>query len=319
MAQLTGAQSPIMLSKGATYGTFSSPTAANAIVSYALQVTQTGEEVMREANDLEPGMVLASEFFNRGSTFAFTTRWGGSGAAGTASGQGLLYRACGFSETIVPASPGPGSVTYALLSSQADHEWVDMLAVQGKTKYASAGCRGTFTLTMEAGQFPRYEWEMQGLWTAPSQTSLPGTAYTFANQAQAKIVSSANTPTVTLGGTGICLRSFSLTLGNQITGSDDGGCAPKREITGRQIAAEIVMRAQDYATFDHWAKHLNRTTEALSIIHGTTAGMIQEISIPSFAYGNPQRSDANGIEAVTIPLQILHTAGSSNHFTLIER
>lgn len=319
MAQLTGSKSPLMVSKGSTYGTYNNPTAATAVASYGMEVTPTGEEVQRETDDLEPGAVLTSEYFNRGWTFAFTTRWAGSGVAGTASGQSLLYRACGFSETIVPASPGPGSVTYALLSSQAEHEWVDLLTVLGKTKYSAPGCRGTFTLTMESGQFPRTEWEMQGLWIPPSQSSLPSTSYTFPNQGAAKIVSGSNTPTVTLGGTAVCLQSFTLTLGNQITGRDDAGCISKREITGREITAQIVMRAQDFAEFDHWGKHLSRNSEALQIIHGTTPGLIQEVSIPSFTYGIPTRTDSDGIEAVTVDVQILHTAGSSNHLTLIQR
>lgn len=319
MAQLFNSRSPVLVKKGNTYGTSSAPTSVNAIISYGLEITSTQEEVERERDDLNPGRISAPEYYDRGWTFSFQTRINGSGTAGTASGLSLLYRACGFSETIVPASPGPGSVTYALLDMQAAHEWCDLLAVQGITKYEAVGCRGTFSMMLEAGQFARHEWEMQGLFTEPSQTSIPGQPFTFTNQGQGKIVDPTNTPTFTLGGTAMCLQSLNLAIGNTITGSAKAGCTPKREITSREITCELVMEAKAYGDFNQWAKHITRAEDALVLVHGTTAGSITEINIPRFAYGTPTRTDNNGIEYTTVPIHVLHTAGQTNDLTIIER
>lgn len=319
MAQLFNSISPVLVKKGATYGTSSAPTSANAIISYGLEVTSTQEEVEREANDLNPGRLYLPEYYDRGYTFTFQTRVNGSGTAGTASGLSLLYRACGFSETIVPASPGPGSVTYALLDLQASHEWCDLLAVLGVTKYEALGCRGTFSMMFESGQFARHEWEMQGLFVEPSQSSIPSQPFTFANQGTGKIVDPTNTPTFTLGGTGMCLQSMNLVIGNTITGSAKAGCTSKREITGREITCELVMESKVFSTFNHWAKHLTRAEEALVLVHGTTAGAITEVNIPVFGYGVPVRTDNNGIEYTTVPIHVKHTAGQTNDLTIIER
>lgn len=319
MAQLSNSKSPVLVKKGNTYGVSSTPTSANAIISYGLEITSTQEEVQREQDDINSGRISGPEYYDRGWTFSFQTRISGSGVAGTASGLSLPYRACGFSETIVPSSPGPGSVTYALLDLQANHEWCDLIAVQGITKYEALGCRGTFSMLLESGQFARHEWEMQGLFVQPSQSSVPTQPYTFANQGAGKIVDGTNTPTFTLGGTGLCLQSLNLAIGNTITSVAKAGCTPKRLITGREITCELVIEAKAYGEFDHWSKHLNRTQDALVLVHGTSAGAITEINIPKFTYGVPVRTDNNGVEFVTIPIHVLHDAGQANDLTIIER
>lgn len=310
--QLAGARSPVFATKGNTYGTSSTPTEAAAIISYGIGIADTGEEVEVQQADMKPGRIVLPHVYNRGRDFTFSTYLNGSGTLGTPPGYNILFRACGMAQTIQAGT----SVTLSLMDPQNTQEWVDLAGFEGRTRKEAPGSRGTWTLNMTSGQFPTVEWAFQGLYADPTQPTLPS-APTFTAQSSPTLVDSIGTPTFTLGGYSARVSAFTLSIGNVISGSDEGGGFKDRLITGRAITAEITIRAPLFSDFDYFQKHTSRATDALQITHGP-ATRRTTINIGAFGYGQHTVNDVNGVDYYTIPLHVLKDANSVNDLTMVQ-
>ena len=310
--QLEGARSPVFATKGATYGTNSNPTEAAAMISYAIEVTEVAEEVPVERADMKPGRISLPQYYNRGNNFSFSTYLNGSGVLGTAPGYNILFRACGMAQTIQAGV----STTLSLIDPQAAQEWVDLACFQGRTRFDAPGSRGTWTLNMTAGQFPTVEWSFNGLYAEPTQPSLPA-APTFSNQGSPSLFDSIGTPTFSVGGYSAEVSAFTMSIGNEITGSDHGGSTKQRIITGRSITAEITIAAPLFADFNAFQKNTAGTIDSLQIIHGP-ATRRTTINLPTFGYGIATKTGVTGREFHTIPLHVLHTAGTVDDMTIVQ-
>lgn len=308
----------LMAAKGATYGTLEAPTGAGAIamIEPASVTPLVAESVDRLQVDGKPGRINSPVLTKTGVQFGFSTYVAGSGTAGTVStAESLLLQACGMNETVSAGT----SVTYALVDIyQNTPSWVDLRLNAAGEDHVSPGCRGTYELTMEAGQCPRYNWTFDGLFNTggPTNTAMPSP--TFSTQALPVAVDSFNTPTVTLGSFSACLNSFSLNIGNSITRFDDAGCTKEVAITDRVITASITVRRPQLADFNAFTKAIAGTTEALQIIHGP-AGARTTINIPKFTIG--AEIAPNPVENrnyYTYPLIVQRTAGTCNDFTIVK-
>jgi hypothetical protein len=296
---IAGARSPLFASKGATYGTSSTPAPAASIITYGTEFTLTGDEVEVEQASLLPDRLQAPFYYNRGWTVATSLYLGGSGVAGTPPGYNLLFRACGMSQTIVAST----SVTLAPIDLQSAQEWVDLAGFHGRTRMDAIGCRGNFTLELTAGQLPSAQFEFQGIYSEPTQPGLPE-ASTFTAQGGQVLVDSFGTSTFTLGSYGPKVSSFTLGLGNTITGSAEAGHIPERVITDRSITAEITIREPELSAFNAYALNAQRTSQALQLVHGPALRRTT-INIPDFSLGQASRTDVNGLVYLTIPLHVI--------------
>jgi hypothetical protein len=309
--QLEGARSPVFASKGNTYGTSSNPAETAAIVSYGVEVAEVGEEVAIEQADMKPGRINLPKYYNRGNDFTFSTYLNGSGVLGTPPFYNILFRACGMAQTIQAGA----SVTLSLMDPQNTQEWVDLACFQGRTKYEAPGSRGTWNLNMTSGQFPTVEWSFNGLYLEPTQPTLPG-APTFSNQSSPVLIDSVGTPTFSLGGYSAEVSTFTLSIGNVISGSDHGGSVKQRLITGREITAEITIAATLFADFNVFQKNTSGATDALQIIHGPALRRTT-INASTFGYGIATKTGVTGREFYTVPLHITHTAGAVDDLTMV--
>ena len=310
--QLPGARSPIFATKGATYGTSSTPTETASIISYGAEVTEVAEEVPIEQADMKPGRIALPKYYNRGHDITFSSYLNGSGVLGTPPGYNILFRACGMAQTIQAGV----SVTLSLMDPQNAQEWVDLALFQGRTRYEAPGSRGTWTLNMTSGQFPTVEWSFNGLYAEPTQPTLPG-APTFANQGPPTLVDSVGTPTFSLGGYSAEVSSFTLSIGNVISGSDHGGSTKQRVITGREITAEITIAAALFADFNVFQKNTAGTVDTLQIIHGAALRRTT-INAATYGYGIATRAEVAGRVFHTVPLHITHTAGAVDDLTFLQ-
>jgi hypothetical protein len=297
---LSGSLSPLFATKGSTYGTTSTPGPANSILSYGTKFTETGDEVEVEQASMLPDRLELPHTYNRGWTVTTSFYLGGSGALGTPPGYNPLLRACGLSQVIVANT----SVTLAPIDLQGSQEWIDLAGFLGRTRYDAAGCRGNLTLNYAAGQLPSAELEFQGIYAEPTQPGLPG-ASTFTAQGGQVLADSFNTSTFTLGGFAPAVSSFTLSLGNVITGSNQAGRFPERVITGRKITAEITIRDTDLSAFNAWALNANRTSMAMELVHGPATRQTK-IVIPGFGIGTPTDTDVDGLVYKTFPLHVLN-------------
>ncbi|MBI1201493.1 MAG: hypothetical protein GC182_03175 [Rhodopseudomonas sp.] len=255
------------------YGTDPTPTgAADAILATNVTLQpMEGEDVSRE---LERPYLGGQEMIPAGlrSVLTFSTELAGSGTAGEAPGWGVLARACALAETIEDAV----SVTYSPISlameSAAVYFWI------GATKHVLLGARGTAEITLDAQGIPRIAWTITGLWTLPAESAAATPDLT--SFLEPLIATKANTPAFTVNAVSLVLRSYKLTLGNDVQPRLLVG---REEIIIPDRAEQLVcnVEAVPLTTLNPFALAQARTRVAVSIVHGTAAGNIVTIAAPT--------------------------------------
>lgn len=271
-----------------TYATDASPTgSANAVLAKDVVLTPM------EGTDFErvferPGFGAdASIPVDLHSKLAFKVELAGSGTAGTAPPWGPLMRACACAETISAGT----SVTYNPISSGFEsvtiHMWI------GNTRFVAAGARGNVKLMFSASGTPHLEFELLGLWSAPGEQSRP--TPDLSGWPEGKAATKANTPTFTINGTDLLLRSLSLDMGNTVEGRFliGGGTIV---ISDRKGALEMTVEAVPLSTLNPFTLARDMSTVALELVHGTAAGSIVTLDVPRMRMQRPSGlAEANNI------------------------
>ncbi|MFK5980878.1 MAG: hypothetical protein QM488_18545 [Rhizobiaceae bacterium] len=263
----------ILLKMEAVYGTDPNPTgAANAVLMKdAKLVPMEGEDVSR---DLELPYLGGQAMIPTGLRGRLTgmVEMVPSGAAGTAPAWGPLLRCCAVAETIT----GGVSVVYNPISDNM--ESATIYWQQGATRHVLTGCRGTATIKVGAQGLPYIEFDILGLWSQPTEEVRP-TPDLSAYQSPV-LVTNANTPTFTVNGVSMVMREMMLALNNQVeprllVGSE-GIVIPNRE-----DALSATVEAVPLTTFDPYALAQAQTLLAVNLVHGTVAGKITSLSLPT--------------------------------------
>lgn len=297
----------VLARRETTYGTDSVPTnTADAMLFQDVDWTPM------EAEQVERPMVLPHYGNDPVSLVATRNRLaggvdlaGGGTPAGTVPRFGALLRACGLTETITAAT----RVDYTPQTGNEDscslYHFVDGTRQQG------LGAVGDFTIEMIARQIPRMRFDLQGLYVAPTAVGLPVPTLTGF---QAPLpVNQANTPTATLNGQNVVLRSFSYTHGNQIAMRDMPGSRRLR-ITGRQPRATITIEAPDGLAPNFFAPI--GTLVPLTIVHGTTAGNIATVTLGQARLLNPRYSNEDNVLMLSFDLRPEPTAAGNDELLL---
>jgi hypothetical protein len=300
----------LMVKKETSYGTSASAAGTDALLVLNPQLTPLDGDVLeREIIDPSFGRVRSRIIAMRKMGLQFDVEAAGSGTAGTAPKFDPLLLSCGLNSTIVAST----SVTYAPISTTPDscelyHNW-------DGNKHQGLGSRGTFELTFEAGQIPRFGFTMSGIYVAPTDVAFPTPTYT--NQAAPLAFDSTNTATVTVASLSACVSAFSLSLGNTVEFFDHAGCTKQVRITDRMVEGSITIERPDaLSTKDFYALAIAGTTGGISFTHGTVAGNRLAVSVPTANFGPPSPVDIRGVAGLEIPFVALHTAGSSDEFSL---
>lgn len=286
-----------------TYGTNAVPTGgANAM--YVTDVDLTPMEGSDVARDLDKAYfgadpTIPTELHAR---IRFNVELAPSGTAGTAPAWGPLLRACAVAETI---SAGV-SVTYNPVTD--GHESATIQIFIANTLYALVGSRGNVRLAFTAQGVPQLQFDLMGLFVKPVEGTRPTPDVSAFRKPQ--LVSDANTPTFTIGGTAFVMRSATLDLGNQVEGRYLVG---KEEIliTERADAFETTVEAVALTTFDPFQHALDQSTVAVSLVHGTGAGKIATLAIPAAQVQRPQ-SLGNSQNVKEWPLRMVPLPGAGN-------
>lgn len=300
----------LMVAKESTYNTSAAPVGTEAILVLDPSLTPLdGELIEREVIDSSFGRSRSRIIAQRKMGIEFGVEAAGSGVAGTAPKYGPLFLACGFNETIVAST----SVTYAPVAAPSDsvtvnHNW-------DGNRHLATGARGTFEMQFAAGAIPRFNFNLQGIYNAPTDVAFPTPTYT--NQAAPLEVNSTNTPTVSVASLSACMREFTCQIGNNIVFHDHAGCTKQVKITDRMVEGSILIERPDaLSTRDFYALAIAGTTGAISFTHGTTAGNRIAVSVPYANFGPPTPADADGVAMLQIPFVALHTAGSPDEISL---
>lgn len=301
----------LLIKSESTYNTSSSPTGTDALYVINPSITPLDATALeRNLIDTSFGRLRPQILAQRKVNMDFGVEFAGSGTAGTAPKFGALLRACGMAEAVATGA----SVTYSGATPATDSVTANYNT--DGNRHLSTGVRGTFDLKLEAGQLPEFAFKMQGNYSAPADASLPTGTYT--NQAPPVHVSSANTTAVSVAGLSACMRSFDLSLGNNIVFQDHAGCAPKVLITDRMVSGTLVIERPDLlATKDFYNLATSGTTGAISFQHGQTAGNIVTVTMSTVNFGAPSLTDIDGTMGLSIPFMALKSAaGLSDELTI---
>lgn len=253
--------------------------AANAILATDVELRpMEGEDVSRnlELPYLGAQSTIAAAL---SVTLTFSTELAGSGAAGVAPAWGVLARGCGCAETIEADT----SVEYSPVSSAHESLWF-LLNIDG-VQHAIKGARGTAELQVNAQGIPVIRWTFNGLFVAPVDAA--AATPTLTGFKAPLIAAKANTPTFTIDGVALVLRSATFSLGNDVQKRLLIG---KEEIliVDRAEAFNCVVEATQLATFDPFALALDPEERvAVSLVHGTAAGNIATLSLPTAQVKRP--------------------------------
>ena len=281
------------------YGTDAAPVAANGIV--ATNITFTPFQADEVSRDLflpfmgNQGVVLAGVH----GRIEFDVEIAGAGDAGEAPRYGSLLRACGLAETVTADT----SVAYNIVED----------AVESGTLYFNTdgvqhifvGVQANVALTFTPKQIPKYRFTVVGMLGDITDATMP--AVTQTGWVTPLIVNKANT-VLSLHGGGAVAESLTVDLGNTLTPRFLIG-DERVMISDRKSTGSAVVEARLLADTNWFQRGLARTRGALSLIHGTAAGNIVEVSAPAVELGSPTQGQTDGIINYTIPLSLCPVDG----------
>jgi hypothetical protein len=176
------------------------------------------------------------------------------------------------------------------------------------------GARGTFTLNTSVGQIPTIDFQMTGIYNAPTDTAAPTT--TYSDQATPVIFKAGNTSAFSILSYKACLQSLSLNLANETVYRELVGCTKEVLITNRAPAGECMIEAPTIAQKDFFTIANDDTTGTLTLLHGATAGNRVTLVAPKVDITNPSYGDQDGIQMLNIPYVAIPTAAGNDEIKL---
>lgn len=275
------------------------PAAADAIIGKNVTFTPIeAEEVSREL--LLPymgnqGVILAGKH----AKLEFDIELAGAGAAGSAPKWGSLMKSCGFAETLQATTSATYSIVEASVSSGTIYFEVDGV------RHILLGARGSFSLNFAPKAIPSIRFSFTGLLGTITDQAL--TTVTMTGWQTPLEASSANTQ-LSLFGAAAVAESLSIDLGNTVTPRFLIG-SESVIISDRKSSGQAVVEANTLASGNWFQRALQRTRGALSMIHGTVAGNIVEITAPAVEVGKITQGQTDGILNYTLPLSFVPVSG----------
>jgi hypothetical protein len=131
-------------------------------------------------------------------------------------------------------------------------------------------CRGTFSMSFEPKQIPKFRFSMTGLLGTILDAFMPAVSMTGWST---PVAVSKDATTMTLHGWSSIASKLSVDLGNTVTPRFLIG-AESMLITDRQSVGEAVVDALSPAEMNWFTGAQGRTRGALSLVHGVAAGIL---------------------------------------------
>ena len=280
--------SVILIKNEVTPGTDAIPTgAANAILIRNMTMNPLqGDTVSRD--------LIRPYFGNSEQLLAgihnkvdFEVELAGSGAAGTAPAWGPVLRACGFAETITPAT----DAKYAPITSDAEtasiYVFIDGLF------HKMTGCLGSVAFDITAKGIPFMKFQFVGAYHDVIDQPNPAVV-DFTKFKMPRIASKENTPQWSLHGESGCLQALQVDMANSTPWRSLIGCEGAK-LTDRKPAGSISMELGSVADKDWWSAVKNTVSAPLTITHGIDAGNIIVLDAPKVQLSNIQYADQEGV------------------------
>ena len=297
-----------------TEDTDAAPAAANAILTTG--ITPALYEGNRVSRDLDRAYFGAQDQINVNPHMGlqFGVEYAGAGSVDGVPGFDPLLRVCG----LVPTVNAGTSVAYSLVSDNIQS--LSAYFLRGTQLHKMTGCRGNLAIDLTAGQIPKFNFDnLLGSYYTPVSTAAVVADYSAFTVPSA--VTKDNTPTVTIDGFSACLQSLNMNLNNQVTRRNNPGCR-KTIIGGRAAGGQIVVRAPDLATknfFSALESHAGITHVPIQIVHGTVAGHILDLSMPTVQLTGISETDMDGELGYQLDYLAIPTDAGNDELVLTTR
>ena len=227
--------------------------------------------------------------------FSFKVELAPSGTPGQPPAWGPLLRACACAQVINAGT----SVVYNPITD--NHESGTLKLYIDGILFQSLGVRGTAKFTVNAQGIPYIEFEFTGLFAQPADATTTNPILTSFQKP--RVVSTTFTPTFTINGVAMVMRTFSLDLKNKV---EPRFLVGKEEIliTQREDMIATQVETQPLADFNPFALAAAQTAVAVNLVHGTGAGNIATLNAPAAQMQRPQGME-NTQDIMETPLSLI--------------
>jgi hypothetical protein len=244
----------------------------------------------------------------------------GSGHVGVITGYNGTTKVATVQPSTATFVPGASSaysisanVGYRPVSSAFESATI-YVYVGGDVLHKMTGCRGTFSLNAAVGEIPVINFEMVGIYNAPTSTAAPAVTYTA--QATPQIFKAGNASAFSFLDYSGCLQSLSFDIANETIYRELVGCTKNIVITNRAPAGECTIEAPTLAEKDYFTAANSDVNGKVSFLHGTTAGNRVTLTAPKVDITNPAYNDQDGIQMLTIPYVAIPTSAGNDEVVL---
>ncbi len=304
----------VLIREETVYGTYNAPapaTDARLVFGYTPTLLES-EQVRRQIERGFAGIYPSTRTAIRARD-AFSVELCGSGVPAAPTQFAPMLRACLFAPPVVAAGV---DVTYPLLSA-GDGSSISLLSFKGElARMRRRGVRGNVTIDFTERQLPFMAFDLIGLIEGAQTADAGAPAGVVLPTYPAPVEVNLSNTAVLLGGATVGLRQLTINFGLKteyysttggravIFGKDDSG--DRRSITG---TARFEM--PDPATQNYFWNTNTGVPVAFSLIHGTVAGNIVEISSARMFLSNINMSVDQGKLFLDAELEFVPSAANN--------
>ncbi|MFI0477404.1 hypothetical protein [Paracoccus jiaweipingae] len=228
-----------------------------------------------------------------------------SGAAGTAPVYAAILKSSGLSEVVNAGV----SVAYAPTPRDQPFASTTMQMVNGQITQNVVGCRGSMGFTAEVKRRAFFSFQRRGRFGEP--TDYVKAPHDFAGWGRSLECTPENMQAFTLGGTKLCVRSFSLTDGRSPVVDKYMNCGGA-DITGHRFTGRMSVKWPTRTAKDLIGLSKAGTTEALIFELGKVAGQKLRITGPKVQIKFAGEEDIDGDLGASLDLVFLPEQGDDD-------
>ncbi|WP_339696044.1 phage tail tube protein [Celeribacter baekdonensis] len=175
------------------------------------------------------------------------------------------------------------------------------------------GVRGSFGFTAEVNKRANFSFTRQGQYQAP--VAFVSEAHDFSGWPRGLECTPENMFAFTLGGTKLCVTSFSFTDGRTPKVNEYMNCVGTK-LSPRMFTGSMTVKHPDLATKDLLSMVKDVVIEPLIFTLGKTAGQIITVTAPNVQIKAPSEQEINGDLGLSLDLRFLPTAASDDEIEI---
>jgi len=232
-----------------------------------------------------------------GQRIKFVTELKGSGAAATPPEIGVLFRGCGFTQTI-DATPGSESVSYDPHSDK-DGEAITIYYYLDAILHKIIDCRGTFSIDAPVNKYAKVTWEFTGIHAGPVAGELPTPTF---NETVPPFVRAAE---FAIDDYAAVIDGIKIDIKNDIVKEPDLNAATGIKqwfIKERMVSGNIDPEVVALATKDFWAMWEACEAVPFAATIGQLTGNRCKITGPAVQIDKPKYGNRENILTMGLPL-----------------